>query len=98
MPAVRTVSDWKAAHADFAAAFAHAREDGFDQIAADTLEIIDTKPERTDTAEGDKVDPGHVAWMKNRVEQRMKLLAKWDPAGASADTPTPQCCGAQWLS
>lgn len=80
MPAVRTVSDWKAANEVFAADFARAREEGFDFLAADTLNIIDTKPERTLTAEGDKVDTGHVAWLKNRAEQRLKLLAKWDPA------------------
>jgi hypothetical protein len=79
MPAVRTVSDWKAANAAFSADFARAREEGFDFLAADTLTIIDTKPERTLTAEGDKVDTGHVAWLKNRAEQRLKLLAKWDP-------------------
>lgn len=79
MPAVRTVSDWKASVPEFAAEFARAREDGFDAIAADSLEIIDTKPERCATADGDRVDAGHVAWLKNRAEQRLKLLAKWDP-------------------
>jgi hypothetical protein len=79
MPAVRTVSDWKDAHETFAADFARAREEGYDEIALDTLNIIDTIPERHATKEGDKVDPGHVAWLKNRAEQRLKLLAKWDP-------------------
>lgn len=79
MPAVRTVSDWKAANVQFAADFARAREEGFDFLAADTLSIIDTKPERTLTENGDKVDTGHVAWLKNRADQRLKLLAKWDP-------------------
>lgn len=98
MPAVRTVSDWRAAHEDFAAAFVCARDEGYDVIAADTLEIIDTIPERQMTAEGSKVDTGHVAWLKNRAEQRLKLLAKWDPRrygekmaiGGASDLPPVQ--------
>lgn len=78
MPSVRTVSDWKGLHEGFSANFTHARDEGFDVIAADTLVIIDTVPQRQITAEGDKVDTGHVAWLKNRAEQRLKLLAKWD--------------------
>lgn len=79
MPAVRTVSGWKDAHPVFAADFARARDEGFDAIAAESLEIVDTEPEYTNTEHGSKVDPGYVAWQKNRAEQRLKLLAKWDP-------------------
>lgn len=79
MPAWRTVYDWMEVDPDFAARFARARDIGFDAIAQDTIELIDERPERTLTEHGDKVDPGHVQWQKNRVEQRMKLLAKWDP-------------------
>lgn len=43
------------------------------------MAIVDQIPERTLTEHGDKVDPGHVAWLKNRAEQRLKLLAKWSP-------------------
>ena len=79
MPKWRTVYDWKRAHPDFDKAFREARKIGFDAIAEDTLEMIDTVPERTPTAFGDKIDAGHIAWQRNRVEQRLKLLAKWDP-------------------
>lgn len=79
MPGYRTVYDWKDSNPVFAANIARARDEGFDAIAADSLAIVDTKPERCATAEGDKVDSGHVAWLKNRAEQRLKLLAKWDP-------------------
>lgn len=79
MPAVRTVSGWKESHPNFAADFARARDEGYDAIAADSLRIVDEPPERCLTEQGDKVDPGYVAWQKNRVEQRLKLLAKWDP-------------------
>lgn len=79
MPSVSTVSDWKKAHPDFAERFGTARDEGFDEIAVDTLQIIDEEPERAQTKWGDQVDSGYVAWQKNRVEQRLKLLAKWDP-------------------
>lgn len=79
MPAWRTVYDWIRANQAFAARIAHARELGFDAIAEETIEMVDEKPERCDTQFGDKVDPGHVQWQKNRVEQRLKLLAKWSP-------------------
>jgi len=69
MPAVRTVSDWKARHESFSAAFACAREEGFDELAAETLEIADqVEPEKA-----------KVAKAKLRIETRLKLLAKWDP-------------------
>lgn len=42
MPRVRTVSDWKRAHPEFGLAFADARDDGYDAIAADCLRIADT--------------------------------------------------------
>jgi hypothetical protein len=79
MPAWRTVYDWLDSNSDFAARFARAREQGFDALAEDTIELMDAEPERCSTQFGDKVDPGHVQWQKNRVEQRMKLLAKWSP-------------------
>lgn len=79
MPAWRTVYDWIKADAEFAARIAQARDAGFDAIAEDTIQMIDEVPERTETKFGDKVDVGHVQWQKNRVEQRLKLLAKWSP-------------------
>ena len=79
MPAWRTVYDWIEANTDFAARIARARNLGFDAIAEDTIQLIDEDPERYGTQFGDKVDPGHVQWQKNRVEQRLKLLAKWSP-------------------
>lgn len=78
-PAVRTVSDWRKAHPEFDKAFLEARDAGFDVIAADSLSIVDQEPERVQTEHGTKVDQGYVAWQKNRAEQRLKLLAKWDP-------------------
>lgn len=79
MPSWRTVYDWITAHPDFATRFAHARDLGGDAIAEETLEIIDEEPERIQTEHGLRIDPAHVQWTKNRVEQRMKLLSKWHP-------------------
>jgi hypothetical protein len=83
MPAVRTVSDWKAAHPTFAADFAHARDAGFDEIAADCLRIANTpvlgetetsKEWGTEVKKGDMIDH-----RKLQIDTRLKLLAKWDP-------------------
>lgn len=69
MPAVRTVSDWKKAHEPFSAAIACARDEGFDEIATDTMAISDDV----------KADAAEVAKARLRIETRLKLLAKWDP-------------------
>jgi len=82
-PAWRTVYDWQVKDKEFAARIAHARDLGYDAIAEETLEIIDTAPEFAESWSqngGSKHrDSAHAAWLKNRVEQRMKLLAKWSP-------------------
>jgi hypothetical protein len=85
MPEVRTVSDWKRDHEGFSASFAHARDVGFDKIAADCLDIADdgsndyvTKT-RPDGSEYEAVDAEHIQRSKLRIETRLKLLAKWDP-------------------
>lgn len=80
MPAVRTVSDWKKASEAFSADFAHAREEGFDQIAADCLDIADETS--NDTVYGESGARANTEWIsrsKLRIETRLKLLAKWDP-------------------
>ena len=78
-PAWRTVYEWLEKDSDFLARFARAREMGHDAIAEDTLEIIDTFPMEAVSDSGSRLDSAHVSWLKNRVEQRMKLLAKWNP-------------------
>lgn len=84
MPEVRTVSDWKEADEVFAAAFARAREEGFDAIAAQCLEIADaTEHDTVIVGSGDNErEAANTEWIsrsKLRVETRLKLLAKWDP-------------------
>lgn len=79
MPAVRTVSDWKAAHAEFSADFARAREEGFDALAAECLDIADeTSRDTIATDHGDRPNSEWITRSKLRIETRLKLLAKWD--------------------
>lgn len=80
MPAVRTVSDWKAGDEAFSAAFARAREDGFDKIASDCLEIADeTSQDTISTEDGERANTEWISRSKLRIETRLKLLAKWSP-------------------
>lgn len=78
-----TVYLWLEKDQEFAKRFARARDIGADAIADETLAIIDTEPEFAESwsiGGGSKHrDSAHASWLKNRVEQRMKLLAKWNP-------------------
>jgi hypothetical protein len=65
MPAARTISDWKTKDPLFSANIARAREEGFDALAAECLQIADNLDE---DAQSRRV----------RIEARLKLLAKWD--------------------
>lgn len=85
MPAYRTVYGWMDDHPDFAANIARAREDGYDMIATDCLEIADNA--RNDYMEAQEDGGGaayrlngeHIQRSKLRIETRLKLLAKWNP-------------------
>lgn len=85
IPASRTISDWKRSHPEFSANFAHARDDGFDAIALDTLEIADDASRDTKLVtreNGEVVEVCNAEWVsrsKLRIETRLKLLARWDP-------------------
>lgn len=80
LPAVRTVSDWCAANSDFAADFARARDDGFDAIATDCLNIADDNRNDVRFVENDIEisNQDNVQRAKLRIDTRLKLLAKWD--------------------
>ncbi len=71
MPAVRTVSAWKAADETFDADFARAREDGHDAIAARVRHTA-----RGTVGIGES--SGDVQRDKLIIETDLKLLAKWD--------------------
>ena len=78
-----TVYLWLNKDEAFAERFAHAREVGHDCIADEVLEIIDTEAEFAESfsqsGSSKHRDSAHVAWLRNRAEQRLKLLAKWNP-------------------
>lgn len=80
MPAVATVSDWKKAHQSFFVAIARAREEGFDAIAAQCMEIADDeKHDWVLSKKGMLTSEVAIGRARLRVETRLKLLAKWDP-------------------
>ena len=85
MPAYRTVRDWIDSKPDVSAAIARAREEGFDAIAAGTLEIADDARNDYMKAAGEegsvayRLNGEHIQRSKLRIDTRLKLLAKWDP-------------------
>ena len=80
MPHNSILYDWQVQDADFAQRIAHARDIGHDAIADECLQLIDKEPlEVFDEAGNRRYDPGSIAWKKNQIETRLKLLAKWNP-------------------
>lgn len=80
-----TVYDRMEADTEFAGRIARAREEGFDTIAEEALEIADDGTndwltrERPDGSTYESLNGEHVQRSKLRVETRLKLLSKWDP-------------------
>lgn len=91
MPHRSTVDDWKnekgadgklTERAEFVSRqIACAREDGFDALAREALEISDdgTRDYAPDGDGGVVVNHDHIQRSRLRVDTRLKLLAKWDP-------------------
>jgi hypothetical protein len=80
MPAWSQVYQWTAKNKELSTAIADARALGQDAIAEDTLQIIDQLPHQIVDDKGvARYDSAYVQWAKNRVELRLKLLAKWNP-------------------
>ena len=75
-PSWVTFYNWLCADNELSLRFARSRELGTDAIAEDAIAILDTIPERID---GGRMDSAYVQWQRNRVEYRLKLLAKWNP-------------------
>ena len=75
-PTWSTFYDWLCKDQELSARFARSRDLGTDAIAEDAIAILDTIPERID---GGRMDSAYVQWQRNRVEYRLKLLAKWNP-------------------
>lgn len=84
MPHRSTVYDWVAADEELSRRIACAREEGFDAIAAECLDIADDKSgdvRFVGDGEGERevCNTEFVQRAKLRIETRLKLLAKWDP-------------------
>lgn len=64
-----------------AIAYARAREDGFDRIALDAMDIADETARDTIKADDGREVPNNewISRSRLRVDTRLKLLAKWDP-------------------
>lgn len=82
MPTSRAVRKWVAADEEFAKLYQEARDDGFDAIAAECLDIADDA--RNDFMENQKdgtfaFNPEAVQRSKLRIWTRLELLKKWDP-------------------
>jgi len=80
-PARQTIDLWRDKDPIFAGRVGRARDQGFDVIAEDCLNIADSNGQDTRvTDKGDEVTDGDVIQRsKLRVETRLKLLACWDP-------------------
>ena len=81
MPHVSTLWRWAEEDSeqgrDISQRVARARDDGFESIAVDCLQIIDSEPSIVPST-GAK-DSADVSWKKARAETRLKLLACWNP-------------------
>lgn len=79
-----TFHDWRKQHPALEEAYQAAKEDGFDNLAHECLEIADDGRRDYCEIESERgsrvvVDTDHIQRAKLRVETRLKLLAKWDP-------------------
>lgn len=85
MPGYQTVADWRDSVPGFSVDFARARDEGFDAIAAETMDIADDGSrdyKAISDREGNTLyvpDQDVIQRSKLRVETRFKLLSKWDP-------------------
>lgn len=79
----RTVNEWRLVDEAIAKQFDEARDEGFDTLAAQCLEIADNTQEGVEIVEKNGHREIHHGDMlghrKLRIETRLKLLAKWDP-------------------
>lgn len=85
MPDPATVWRWQQGNAALTQAIAHARDLGFDALAAECLEIAEdgsqdyAEKKRPDGSTYEAFDSEHVQRSKLRIDTRLKLLSKWDP-------------------
>ena len=83
MPAWQKIYEWMARDKDLSGAIAHARDQGYDAIAEDLLDIADTPimgETETSSSNGLTITrQDMLGHRKLRIETRLKLLAKWNP-------------------
>lgn len=86
MPHMSTWREWCRNDEKLNIAHGHARDDGYDALAAETLRIADDgtndfvdKMNAEGEVIGKAFDKEHVQRSKLRVDTRLNLLAKWDP-------------------
>lgn len=79
MPSYRQVYRWMDDDDGFLSRFMRARDIGADVIAEEALHIINEEAEMIVGDGSARRDSAHVAWLRNRAEFRLKLLAKWNP-------------------
>jgi hypothetical protein len=83
MPAWQKIYEWMAKDPKLSGAIAHARDQGYDAIAEDLLDIADTPimgETETSSANGLTITrQDMLGHRKLRIETRLKLLAKWNP-------------------
>lgn len=70
---------WRDADPELSLAHASIKELQADAVVQDALEIIDTEPDKVATKEGLRWDTGHITWLKNRADMRMKRAAQIAP-------------------
>jgi len=79
----QTVNAWRRDDENIANQIQAARDDGYDAIADECLDIADNTQEGVEVVErGGKKEYHHgdmLGHRKLRIETRLKLLAKWDP-------------------
>ena len=83
MPAWQKIYEWMAKDPKLSGAIAHARDQGYDAIAEDLLDIADTPimgETETSSANGLTITrQDMLGHRKLQIETRLKLLAKWNP-------------------
>ena len=75
----RTIYKWLEKDESFRTAFARARDTGCEVLFEECLEIIDQPPALCGSEGNTRIDPAFINMQNNRVQTRMKMLAKFNP-------------------
>ena len=75
-PSLATVLKWQTTDPAIDQRIAQARERGEQTLFEQNLELADAEPPRDTNG---RIDPGFVAWHKNRIWARMEMLKRINP-------------------